>query len=95
MTYDERFPANNCQQNARWMSILHPGLSVVEGYLVFTERDGTEFRTEHAWNETAAGTVVDSTAWAFKDDALPCRYERDPGAWPRFRAQVEALRGAS
>jgi hypothetical protein len=87
--YPERFPRGNCQQNARWMTLMYPELTSVEGYLVFTEPDGTERRLEHAWNETADGRVVDSTAWAFDGQTLPYRYERDPQAWSRFAALVE------
>jgi hypothetical protein len=80
--YTERLPARNCRQNARWMAERHGELSIVEGYLVVTDRDGREYRTEHTWNETPDGQLVDSTAWTFKV-TLPYRYERDPEAWVR------------
>jgi hypothetical protein len=71
--YDERLPRGNCQQNARWMTLMHPELSIVDGYLVNTTPDGTDFRVEHSWNETPDGQVVDSTAWAFEGWGLPYR----------------------
>ena len=68
---------------------MYPELATVEGYLVFTEPDGTDRRLEHTWNETPDCEVVDSTAWAF-GQALPYRYEPDPGAWaaPRPRSRT-------
>jgi hypothetical protein len=84
--YPEQGMPGFCQENARWMVEMHPELSVVEGYLVFTDRDGEEYRTEHTWNDIPDGAVVDSTAWAFEGETLPYRYERDPQAWPRKRA---------
>jgi hypothetical protein len=74
--YDDRLPRNNCFQNARWMVLMHPELVIVDGYLVFTDHDGQEYRLEHAWNETPDGQLVDSTAWAFEGMTLPCHYER-------------------
>jgi hypothetical protein len=88
--YTERFSRNNCQQNARLMTLMHPELAVVEGYLVLTDHDGREYRTEHSWNETPDGQVVDSTAWAF-DETLPYRYEPDPRAWERFEAVIKGM----
>jgi hypothetical protein len=76
--YPERFPRNNCDQNAQWMTMLHPELSVVRGNLVFTDHDGQEYRMEHVWNQAPDGAVVDSTAWAF-EAALPYRYEAAGG----------------
>lgn len=73
--YDERLPRNNCFHNARWMVLMYPELSYVEGNLVFTDHDGREYRLEHAWNATPDGRLVDSTAWAF-EGTLPYRYER-------------------
>ena len=35
--------------------------------------------------------VVDSTAWAFGNRALPHRYERDPEAWTRLDARLDAM----
>ncbi len=95
--YPEQFPRNNCQQNARWMALMYPELTRVEGYLVLTDHDGTERRVEHAWNETPDGQVVDSTAWAF-EGTLPYRYERDAEAWARLAAsvaEIEAERGSA
>jgi hypothetical protein len=88
--YDERFPRNNCFQNARWMVLMHPELIPVEGYLVFTDHDGQEYPLPHAWNETPDGQRVDSTAWAF-EDVLPYRYERDPRARERLVTRAEEL----
>lgn len=90
-SYDERLPHNNCRQNARWMTLMHPELTSVEGYLVFTDHDGQEYRLPHSWNETPGGQIVDSTAWAFEDQALPHRYERDPEAWARLEADIGAM----
>ncbi len=93
-SYDERLPRGNCRQNARWMVLMHPELTSVEGYLVFTDHDGQDYRLQHSWNETPDSKIVDSTAWAFEGDVLPFRYERDPGAWSRLSAMAEDLRGA-
>jgi hypothetical protein len=93
--YPERLPRNNCRQNARWMTLMHPELTQVEGYLVLTDHDGREYRTAHTWNETPDGQLVDSTAWAFEDQVLPYRYEPNPQAWPRMDALVAELEGAS
>lgn len=93
--YDERLPRNNCFQNAQWMVLMHPELSYVEGYLVFTDHGGREYRLLHAWNATPDGQLVDSTEWAFEDQALPYRYEQDFEACDRLAAQVEELRRAA
>ncbi len=37
--YDERLPRNNFRPNARWMTLMHPELASVDGYLVLTGRD--------------------------------------------------------
>lgn len=87
--YDEQFPQGFCQVAARCMTEMHPELSYVEGYLVFTSQYGQERRTEHCWNETPDGTVVDSVAWNFEDEQ-PYRYERDPEAWARLAAVRKA-----
>jgi hypothetical protein len=92
--YTERLPAGNCRQNARWMTLMYPELTSVEGYLVFTGPDGTERRMEHAWNQAPGGAIVDSTAWAFESETLPFHYEPDPQAWIHLRGLVEHLRGA-
>ena len=86
--YPERLPRNNCRQNARWMTLMYPELTAADGYLVFTAPDGQEYRTEHSWNETPDGQLVDSTAWAFEGQALPYRYERDPEAWARLNCSL-------
>jgi hypothetical protein len=91
--YPERFPRGNCRQNARWMTLMYPELVAVDGYLVNTAADGTEFRVEHTWNQAPDGQLVDSTAWAFEGEALPYRYEPDPQAWGRLASQIDGLRG--
>src|SRR6266446_4717519 len=90
--YPERFPRGNCHQNARWMVQLHPELSYVQGYLVFTDPGELEHRVTHAWNETPDGLVVDSTAWAFEGQTLAYRFERDPGTWARLEARAQVHR---
>jgi hypothetical protein len=89
--YPERLPRNNCRQNARWMTLMHPELSQVEGYLVLTGHDGAEWRLEHSWNRAPDGTVVDSTVWAIAGELLPYRYEPDPHAWSRLAETVAAI----
>lgn len=89
--YSERGPRNDCQRNARLMTYRYPELAYVEGYLVTTAPDGREYRTEHAWNVSPAGDIVDSTAWAF-DGGLPYRYEADADAWPKLQRRVDELR---
>jgi len=69
---------------------MYPELIYVEGYLVFTEPDGTVRRMEHAWNETPEGRIVDSTAWAFADRTLS-HHERDHLAWLRLAASMHRL----
>jgi hypothetical protein len=86
--YRERFPRDNCRQNAWWMVAMYPELVYVEGYLVFTELDGTERRMEHAWNEAPDGRIVDSTAWAFAEEG-PYRYQPDHLAWLRLADSME------
>lgn len=87
--YPERLPRNNCAWNSHVMVLLHPELSFVEGYLVFTSPDGSEFRMEHCWNAAPDGRVVDSTIWAVDEaGTLPYRYEPDPQAWARLGMNV-------
>ncbi|MGH8835957.1 MAG: hypothetical protein ACRDWG_13335 [Actinomycetes bacterium] len=81
--YRERLPRDNCRQNAWWMVAMYLELTYVEGYLVFTDPDGTERRLEHAWNEAPGCHIVDSTAWAFAEEG-PYRYEPDHLAWLRL-----------
>jgi hypothetical protein len=59
---------------------------------VLTDHDGQEHRLAHSWNEAPDGQLVDSTAWAFEDQVLPYRYERDPQAWVRA-GRLEDERG--
>ena len=84
----ERLPGNNCRQNAWWMVAMYPELAYVEGYLVFTDPDGTEQRMEHAWNQAPGGRIVDSTAWAFAEEG-PYRYQPDHLAWPRLADSMQ------
>ena len=86
--YRDRLPRDNCRQNAWRMAAMYPELVYVEGYLVFTEPDGTERRMEHAWNEAPGGRIVDSTAWAFAGRE-PSRYQPDHLAWPRLAASMQ------
>jgi hypothetical protein len=51
----ERLSRDNCRQNAWWMVAMYPELTYVEGYLVFTDPDGTGRRIEHAWNQAPGG----------------------------------------
>jgi hypothetical protein len=73
------------------MTLMHPELTVVSGYLVLTDTSGLEYRLEHSWNETPDGQIVDSTAWAFAEMPLPYRYERDLEAWGRLAMLADKL----
>jgi hypothetical protein len=77
-SYPERLPECQCHQNARQMVRLHPELRYVEGWLVFPRPEPFEpYKLDHAWNVTADGEVVDSTAWCYAN-AGQFRYEAAP-----------------
>jgi hypothetical protein len=69
-------PPHTCHQSSRILAWLYPELSYVEGQIVLldddgrdvVDRDGRPWSMDHAWNETTAGEIVDST-WHLKEVA--------------------------